>query len=165
MSLKQPKHNIKYAGFSLIEVLIALVVLSVGLLGLAGLQATSLRNNQSAYLRSQATQLAYDMADRIRANQSDNKNLANSTYVTILPVNAVIQSDCASVGTSCTAEVMAQNDLYQWGQDIVNTLPSGTGSITVNAATQIFTVTVNWDDNRDGNVDQNDPNFQMSFHP
>ena len=55
-------------GFTLIEVLIAMLVLAVGLLGLAGLQATSLKNNQSAYNRSQATQLAYDMADRMRAN-------------------------------------------------------------------------------------------------
>ena len=58
----------KNTGFTLIEVLIAMIVLAVGLLGLAGLQATSLRNNQSAYNRIKATQLAYDIADRMRAN-------------------------------------------------------------------------------------------------
>ncbi|MCX7101946.1 MAG: type IV pilus modification protein PilV, partial [Methylobacter sp.] len=62
-------HGMKQtAGFTLIEVLIAMLVLAVGLLGLAGLQATSLKSNQSAYNRSQATQLAYDLADRMRAN-------------------------------------------------------------------------------------------------
>ncbi len=55
-------------GFSLLEVLIALLVLSIGLLGLAGLQGTGLRYNHSAYLRSQATFQTYDMADRMRAN-------------------------------------------------------------------------------------------------
>ncbi len=60
-------------GFTLIEVLIAMLVLAVGLLGLAGLQATSLRNNQSAYNRSQATQLAYDLADRMRANFTESQ--------------------------------------------------------------------------------------------
>ena len=58
----------KNTGFTLIEVLIAMLVLAVGLLGLAALQASSLRNAQSAYNRSLATELAYDLADRMRAN-------------------------------------------------------------------------------------------------
>ena len=55
-------------GFTLIEVLIAVLVLSIGLLGLASLQAASLKNNYGAYMRSQASILANDMADRIRSN-------------------------------------------------------------------------------------------------
>ena len=81
----------KNAGFTLIEVLIAMLVLAVGLLGLAGLQATSLRNNQSAYNRSQATQLAYDLADRMRANFTEANKLANSTYITTDPTTAGTQ--------------------------------------------------------------------------
>ena len=72
----------KNAGFTLIEVLIAMLVLAVGLLGLAGLQATSLRNNQSAYNRSQATQLAYDIADRMRANSA-----GIASYTAIMPIS------------------------------------------------------------------------------
>ena len=53
--------------FTLIEVLVTVVILAVGLLGLAGMQAASMRNNHSAYLRSQAVQLSYDMADRVRS--------------------------------------------------------------------------------------------------
>jgi type IV pilus assembly protein PilV len=56
----------KNTGFTLIEVLIAMLVLAGGLLGLAGLQAASLSNGQSAYNRSQATQLAYQLADNMR---------------------------------------------------------------------------------------------------
>ena len=57
-------------GFTMVELLVAVLVLSIGLLGLAGLQAAGLRNNQSAYLRSQATILAYDVADRMRATRA-----------------------------------------------------------------------------------------------
>jgi type IV pilus assembly protein PilV len=55
-------------GFTLLEVLIALLVLSIGLLGLAALQGVGLRSSQEAYLTSQASLLAYDLADRVRAN-------------------------------------------------------------------------------------------------
>lgn len=55
-------------GFTLLEVLVAMLVLSIGLLGLAGLMASSLRNNHSAYYRTQATWLAYDVIDRMRVN-------------------------------------------------------------------------------------------------
>ena len=67
------------SGFTLIEVLIAMLVLAVGLLGLAGMQATGIRNNLSAYNRSLATQLAYDMADRMRSNVADAGTFGAST--------------------------------------------------------------------------------------
>lgn len=153
------------AGFTLIEVLVAVFVLASGILGLAALQAASLRNNQSAYYRSQATQLAYDMADRLRANIRDANDLASSTYVTLLPEDAEAQSACTQVSTTCTPAIMAEQDLFQWNQDIVAMLPGGTGTITVNAATRVFSIAIRWDENRDGNTDNNDPSFQMSFQP
>jgi type IV pilus assembly protein PilV len=55
-------------GFTLVEVLVAALVLAVGLLGLAGLQLASMKSNHSAYLRSQATVAAYDLLDRMRAD-------------------------------------------------------------------------------------------------
>ena len=67
-SLARPTRRQIQAGFSLIEILVAIVVISLGLLGLAGLQAASLRNNQVAYFRSIASQQAYDMMDRMRVN-------------------------------------------------------------------------------------------------
>ena len=163
MSIRRKNDLIHNAGFTLLEVLIAVFVLATGLLGLAGLQAATLSNNQSAYNRSQATRLAYDMAERIRSNFVVAKNLQNSTYITINPDAATAQTDCAAVSTTCTASDMAQNDLFLWYQDLTNTLPSGTGSIAVNAATRVFTITINWDDNRDGLVNSSDPNFQMSL--
>jgi type IV pilus assembly protein PilV len=147
---------IKSHGFTLIEVLIAMLVLALGLLGLAGLQATALTNNVSAYNRSQATELAYDLADRIRANIA-----GLNTYTTMLPTNAAAQSDCVAVSTTCTAADMAQNDLYEWNLNVTTTLPRGAGTISVNSG--VFTITINWDDNRDGNVNTSDPNFQTTF--
>ena len=151
----------KNTGFTLIEVLIAMLVLAVGLLGLAGFQVFSLRNNQSAYNRSQATQLAYDMADKIRANPAEANNLASSTYV--LTSAAILQTSCNS-SPGCTPAMMAQNDRALWNANIISALGSfGAGSITVDPATKVFTITINWDDDRDGDADANDPNFQMSF--
>jgi type IV pilus assembly protein PilV len=148
-------------GFTLIEVLIAMVVLAVGLLGLAGLQITGLRNNQSAYNRSQATQMAYDIADRMRSNINDAQKYTASTYVTVTPSSATIQTDCNAVSTTCTTADMAKNDLFQWNAALVATLPGGTGSIAVTGT--VYTLTINWDDNRDGTVDTNDANFLTRF--
>lgn len=142
----------KNTGFTLIEVLIAMLVLAVGLLGLAGLQATSLKNNQSAYNRSQATQLAYDLADRMRANVA-----GKTTYTT---GTATATAACLTTA-GCSKEAMAENDLKEWNDAITATLPAGTGTIVVNAG--VFTITINWDDNRDGSVNTSDPNFQTSF--
>jgi len=150
------------SGFTLIEILITMVILSVGLLGLAGMQTTVLKNNQSAYHRSLATQLAYDIADRIRANLDDGNKLAASTYTTMKLKDAGAQSDCLTVSATCTTADMAENDLYEWNQALA-ALPSGQGSITVVAATRTFTVTINWDDDRSGTANSDDPNFQMSF--
>lgn len=146
----------KNAGFTLIEVLIAMLVLAVGLLGLAGLQATSLRNNQSAYNRSQAIQLAYDLADRMRANV-----VGAGTYTAIIPPSmAVAQADCLTVSATCTTAAMAQNDLFEWSNAVTTTLPSGAGTITVAAG--VYTIAITWDDDQDGD-NTNNPNFQTSF--
>ena len=134
-------------GFTLIEVLIAMLVLAVGLLGLAALQATGLKNNLSAYSRSQATQLAYDMSDRMRANRADSQNLAASTYVTVVPADAVAKANCEQVANTCSVADMAENDLFIWNNAITTVLPMGLGTIALNGS--IFTITINWDDNRD----------------
>ena len=120
----------KNTGFTLIEVLIAMLVLAVGLSGLAGLQATRLKNAQSAYNRSVATELAFDLADRMRANNTPN---GLSVYISMLPVNALAQANCVAVSTLCPSNVMAQNDLYEWNLALVTTLPSGQGIVCLDS--------------------------------
>lgn len=148
----------KNNGFTLIEVLVSTVVLSIGLLGLAGLQAGNLKNNQSAYYRSQATQLAYDIADRMRANASASGNYLSANMAVAA---ATQQAACTTVGTACTPAKMAENDLYDLKSALASALPAGSASIT--AASGVFTVTINWDDNHDGSTNSSDPNFLMSF--
>jgi type IV pilus assembly protein PilV len=124
--VKQP-----LAGFTLIEVLIAVLVLSVGLLGLAGLQATGLKTNHSAYMRSQAVAYGYDVIDRMRANRL---SALSGTY------NIAMGAGAPS-GTS-----IAQTDLREWKALIAGELPVGDASANVNGGT--VTVVVQWDDSR-----------------
>lgn len=140
-------------GFTLIEVLIAIVVLAVGLIGLAGLQAASLGNNQSAYNRSQATQLAYDLADRMRANTA-----GIATYTGFVGVPTA-KPNCLTIA-GCSPTDMAENDLFEWNTAVTTSLPNGVGTIAV--AVGVYTITIGWDDDRDGNA-ANNPSFQTSF--
>ena len=148
---------VKQSGFTLLEVLISLVILAIGLLGLSALQVTGLKDNLSAYQRSQATQLTYDIIDRMRANK-----ISASNYLTsyMAPSTATQIAGC-STSAGCNASQMAQNDLYEWNTELTDLLPNGKGTITVSGDT--YTVSVSWDENRDGTVDANDPNFKASF--
>ena len=108
-------------GFTLLEVLIAVMVLGVGLLGLARLQTAGLQNTYSANLRTVATQLAYEMTDRIRANkvgyQSGSYN--NPTIGSVV--------DCAS--TDCNTSAMAIYDIDQWNTALTDNLVKGHGIV------------------------------------
>lgn len=119
-------------GFSMIEVLIALVVTSVGLLGLAALQATSLKVNHGAYLRAHAVELAHEMADRMRANRfAATSGSYNLSY------------DEAPTGTGSVAAA----DLSDWVTRLGRELPSGDGAVSVDANGQAL-VQVRWNDAR-----------------
>jgi len=122
-------------GFSLMEVLIALLVLSLGLLGLAALQAISLKSNHGAYQRTQATFLAYDIMDRMRANLAQ---AVNGDYNRALG---------ASVATGTT---LAQTDVSDWLTNYIQVLlPAGDGSIACDTAA-VCTVVIQWDESRLG---------------
>jgi type IV pilus assembly protein PilV len=128
-------------GFTLLEVLVALLVLSIGLLGLAGLQTFSLRNNHSAFLRSQAVSLAYDAIDRMRSNRADALNVG-STFNTFFD-DTEATPDCSS---NCTVVNMAQHQVGAWKNEVAR-LPGGKGQVTiVNGRAR---VQVRWTDNRD----------------
>lgn len=166
-------------GFTLIEVLIAVVILAGGLLGLAGLQATTLKNNQSAYLRSQATQIAYDMSDRMRSNRA---GVTANNYND----KAATNNDC--VANSCTPAQMAGYDLAQWNAQLTNAqngLPGASGVVcldstpkdgtgTTNAAAKAcdntgstYAIKIWWVDDRsdDDNNNSDIKQFVMSFQP
>lgn len=131
-------------GFSLIEVLIAVLILGVGLLGLALLQSISLRNGTSAAHRTQATNLAYEMIDMIRANRPEagNYNLIRFNDFTAIDPDA------------CPAPAGArwQQDRAIWRCSVVRALPGGEGSVEITPPTATVAgrvrVRVRWLDNR-----------------
>jgi type IV pilus assembly protein PilV len=140
-------------GFTLLEVLVALVVLSIGLLGLAGLQATSLRNNTSAYQRSIATMQAYDIADRMRANLPAVKS--GAYVINGIPAGAVTCNPC-------TSTQIATIDAQEWNGANAALLAGGAG--TVAQGGNIFTVTISWSDDRNTQNPQT-TTFTTSFQP
>ena len=154
-------------GFTLLEILVAVVILSLGLLGLAGLQVSSLNNNQTAYYRSIASQQAYDMADRMRANLT---GISAGNYDNLATPAA---QDCFA--STCTAAQMTTSDFDQWRTANAALLPGGGGTVrcwigpsatcatnTVGSS-RVFNITVTWTEKgTGGNVTQS---FVTRFAP
>ena len=150
------------SGFSLIEVLVAMLIVAVGILGVAGLQITSLRMNQSAMFRSDALQMGNDMVDRMRANELQDYALA-PVLLTDPPATSI---NCMSV--SCAPNELAGYDTTWWKCNINSTsdetlgtqftacanlgiagsLPLGAGAIRKQG--NLYVVTVEWQDNPAG---------------
>ena len=125
-------------GVTLVEAMIALLVVSIGLLGIASLQLTAMGQNTSALNHSKAVWIANNMADRIRANVCDVNDAP--VYNGIHTDNGYSQ-DCKS--NSCNQLQMVTADAADWA-DMVQTLPKGRGTVVFN--NNVLTVTVMWDD-------------------
>lgn len=121
-------------GFSLIEVLVALVVFSIGLLGLARLQMAGLKSATSAATRLEAVNLAYDVLDRMRANRTP----------------ALAGRYVVAMGGSSSAGGLAQADIEAWKAALSAGLPDGDGAIEVGNRT--VTITVRWSEGWDANL-------------
>ncbi len=126
-------------GFSLLEVLIAVFVLAIGLLGLINLQMTSIKNNQSALFRTSAIILSYDLIDRIRLNRTADYTL--------------------TMATTPSGATRKDTDLIAWTAALADTLPAGDGSVSLSG--DIVTVVVQWDDSR-GTQGSNLQTFSVS---
>ena len=138
-------------GFTLIEVMVSIFVLTVGILGMAGMQAVSVRESQNTYFRMQADMLAADMADRMRANREDAADAASVNYVSDGTANAA--TDCLGTVANCSAAQLAGYDVSQWLAQIDNSsIPGGVGTISRNAGTSQYTIQVFWDEDRNGSV-------------
>jgi type IV pilus assembly protein PilV len=147
----------KLHGSSLIEVLIALLVLSFGMMGMAGVQSVSLRGNQAAYFRTQATSLSMDIAERMRANLTGVRAAAYNN------VAGAATASCFTI-VSCTSAQMAAQDINDWGAQVNALLPGGTAVVCLDSGGDdgtaaafacdnigaIYAIKIWWDDNRDG---------------
>ena len=136
----------KTNGFTIIEVLITMVILSIGVLGLGLLQLTAMQNTQGGYLRSQAAILAYDIIDSMRANipavTAGNYGLA---FTAVTPAAV----DCYGLAANCTTLQMASSDLNRWRTVLATYMPSGNGQVTtvdLGGGTTQVTVAVVWID-------------------
>ena len=134
------------AGFSIVEALVALVVLSVGMLGIAALYVESLRAGRSAVYHTQAVNLAADMADRIRANRN-----AGAVAWNLPAAGTPAMSGCVNAGVNCSPLQLARDDQARWLQAIQNQLPGDgaatpDGTIVVNEAAvpNEYVITVTW---------------------
>ncbi len=122
-------------GMTLIEVLVTLVIISVGLLGVAALQLATVRNNYDAFVRSQAAVLAADILDRMRSNRAD---ALRGDYV-------------AGLGPA-SGDTVAVRDINAWKAALRTQLPTGgDGQVATNIATGIVTIRIQWGERAEGN--------------
>jgi type IV pilus assembly protein PilV len=154
-------------GFSLLEVLIALVVLSIGLLAHLKVQALGVRASTDANLRTQATFLVNDMMERMRANRETS---TSDTYALIdyaaIDCSAdppkICSEGTAGAAVDCTADELAGEDALQWFCSVSSTLPGG--NVAVAFADPSYSIQVSWDGlDEDGNVQTQ--NVSATFIP
>ncbi|MCK9394651.1 MAG: type IV pilus modification protein PilV [Methylobacter sp.] len=166
-----PKINFRRTrGFTLIEVLVSMIILALGLLGLASLQGIALKNNQDAYLFGQANALAYEMSDRIKANRQ------GWTTGTIPTAAASCATGCDGSSASCTTAQMAAFDYCYWKQNATTKLAPNatavitaspkTGSTTCTGAAPSLCLTMTWSrTNQNLSASMNTTNFELEVTP
>ncbi len=173
MKIFTPKFLIKrHSGFALIEVLVAVIVLAIGLLGLAGLHASGLRDNHGAFVRTQATYAVNDLADRMRANRAT--AIAGAYEVAAAPAAPTFDCIANFTGTTtvglCNPTEMATADLVAWYTFLGNAIPGGNATIACLpvgcGANAIHTITVTWTGNQSvGNAALGAQTVVTSFSP
>ncbi len=128
----------RQTGFTLVEVLVALVVMSVGMLGIAALYLEGIRAGRTSLYRTAAVNLASDMADRIRANRN-----AGVAYAGTGPG---ADGDCVNGPNDCTPQELADDDWLDWSTQLDNQLPEGAGGeVAVAGPVPLtYTITVAW---------------------
>lgn len=155
-------------GASLIEVLVSAIILSVGLLGMAGLQVEGMKKRKESELKTLAAIEANDIVDRMRANLV----AAENAQYDMTQANPAINSGCLGGGT-CTPVQMAQTDLQEWLDRLSQSLPNGNGYVCItsnpgaigtalncNGAGDFYVISINWT-----NQQGKDNEFRMSFRP
>jgi type IV pilus assembly protein PilV len=139
-SRKQENLIKRVGGFTLVEVLVALIILSVGMLGIAGLYVHSMQAGRTSLFRHHAVTLAGDVADRIRANPR----------AAIAYSQAGANNNCVNGGVDCSPPQMAANDIDLWDQQATDTLPNGTVAVVFTAGVgglpPTYQITVAWDE-------------------
>jgi type IV pilus assembly protein PilV len=125
-------------GFSLVEVLIALIILSVGMLGIAGLYVQSMQAGRTSMFRHNAVTLAGDIADRIRANPAGGTAYTAATGA---------DNSCVNGGIDCLPAEMAAHDIGLWQEQAEDSLPNGKVTVTVDTSNPPnYQISIGWDE-------------------
>lgn len=165
------RHRSNSHGIALIEVLISLLLVSIGFIALAGLQANGIRANYRAYNWTQVSHRAYEMADRMRANAM---GVTAGAYDSLTTVPA----DPSCIATGCTPLQLAQTDYLQFLNATIAQLPLGNAVVCLDstpndgtpAAPQcdgsglIYAIKIWWDADRTGALPSN-PQFFLQVRP
>lgn len=153
-------------GFSMIEVLIAVLILSFGISSIGMMMLTTLQNTRGAALRGKAVALAQDMAERIRANYAGREFYDTSVTT---GANKTCFETGATAASDCSPHELAQHDIFQWRQMLADTvagLPDANASVTRDTSTTPpeYDIRISWTDgtNADGLVTQT---FTLSTRP
>jgi len=161
--MSQP--NLKQSGVGLIEVLIAIVILSIGFLAAAKMQVQGMRYSQNAYYLSQGNFMLRDMTDRMRANV---QGVADGNYNAFTTNKGTTEPACIANATKCTPAQIALADLHAWSKylyeptNAVNFKPllpsfdnlAAEGAISYDTATDVYTVSVKWGEMIDNNLEE-----------
>lgn len=135
-------------GSSLLEVLVSIVIASIGLLGLAGINAAAVRYGKLSQYRAIATLLVGDITERMRANNVGGSAAANyvftTDYATQQAAIAAANPACDAVASACSTAQMAAADIAAWRQSVRNSLPGG--SVRLVVATGAFDLWIAWTD-------------------
>lgn len=135
---RRPALPVRQHAFTLLEVLVTILIVTLALLGVAATIGVSLKNNQGSVARTQAVVLAGDIIDRMRANRP----AAEPTGAGVAsPYNLALDATPGTTG-------IPQEDLVAWRAALAAAFPSGTGSVSVDNATHKVTVVVQWNDSR-----------------
>lgn len=132
-------------GFSMLEILVALLIIATALLGSAGLQAYAMKTNVGGQYRNQAAFLLEDMIERMELNKTYAADTGGAAgYSSALTMSV----DCSTA--ICTPAQLAGYDVSQWQAAIAAVLPSGTGTVTqvTTGNPSTYTVTINWVDRK-----------------
>jgi type IV pilus assembly protein PilV len=130
------KAHTRNSGFTLVETLVSMVVISVGMLGIAAMYVEGLRAGKGSIFRTEAVNLAADMADRIRANPT-----AGAAYA-----GAGANNNCVNGPIDCTPAQLAADDIFRWRQDVTARMPGGLSAIQFTAGVPVntYTITLRW---------------------
>lgn len=137
-------------GFTLVEVMVAMVILAVGLLGLASLMVRSQQSNESAYSRSQASLLAYDIIDRMRANKvayssSEPRKVSYATQSSAYAFSVLPTCGTPANGNQAAGSAQAAQDLSQWCNTLTSSLPGlDINSTSIERDGNRYTVRIQW---------------------